>query len=166
MTLSCIHLLVTLLFFCAAPRQLFQYFTLLRSNLYFVLILPVIFLMFLQYFLLFTGILKSFCFFARNVLNFPLTFYIYFQFLRSFLEISCFFTVILPVPHSPYLTAPLRPQKSPLSHLTAPLRPPTRPQSRHNLDSTHKTGSPSKFCYKPQNSLVSFSAAYGIMEIS
>ena len=152
MTLSCIHLLVTLLFFCAAPRQLFQYFTLLRSNLYFVLILPVIFLMFLQYFLLFTGILKSFCFFARNVLNFPLTFYIYFQFLRSFLEISCFFTVILPVPHSPYLTAPLR--------------PPTRPQSRHNLDSTHKTGTPSKFCYKPQNSLVLFSAAYGIMEIS
>ena len=114
-------------FFCAAPRQLFQYFTLLRSKLYFVLILPVIFLMFLQYFPLFTGILKSFCFFARNVLNFPLTFYNYFQFLQSFWEISCFFTVIRPVSHSPYLTAPLRPPKIATVPSHRPAAPPNAP---------------------------------------
>lgn len=141
MTLSCIRPPVTL--FCAASQQLFQYFTFLRAFLYFVLILPVIFLKFLHLFPNFTGILKSFCFFARNFVNFLLFFYNDFHFLRAFLKNYAFLPVIArsaPLPHNPETSKP-----APLETAAA---------------------TPSKFCYKPQNSLVSFSAAYGIMEIS
>ena len=64
--------------------------------------------------------------FARNFLSFPLILSNIFRFLRSFWEISCFFTVIRPVSHFPYLTATLRPGNRP------PISPPhCAPKNRH-----------------------------------